>query len=149
MRILQSTGPADIHMDGARYHKRLAECVPSSNSGKDVLIAWLVSKGVDIPERSSKTELYELVKQNKIKVPYACNQIAVKYGHNLYYTPPYHYELQPIEEIWAVVKGEVARTSPHPNLLAIRNKLLYAFKENINSKFIVGNHLPKQKNIET
>ena len=42
------------------------------------------------------------------------------------------------EGVWAVVKGEVARSGPHPNLLAIRNKLLYFFKEKVNSQVITG-----------
>ena len=63
---------------------------------------------------------------------------ATSSDHNLFYTPPYHCELQPIEEIWSIVKGEVARTGPHPNLLAIRDKLLHAFKEKVTSKVIVG-----------
>ena len=52
--------------------------------------------------------------------------------------PPYHCELQPIEGIWSVVKGEVARSGPHPVLLAVRDKLLHAFKEKVTAKVIVG-----------
>ncbi|PKY40221.1 hypothetical protein RhiirA4_453544 [Rhizophagus irregularis] len=48
------------------------------------------------------------------------------------YTPPYHCELQPIKGVWSTVKG----TSSHPNLLAISDKLLYAFKKKITSKVI-------------
>jgi len=36
------------------------------------------------------------------------------------------------------VKGEVARSGPHTNLLSVRNTLLNAFKEKISSKVIVG-----------
>ncbi|GBC06068.1 hypothetical protein RclHR1_06600002 [Rhizophagus clarus] len=54
------------------------------------------------------------------------------------FTPPYHCELQPIEGVWSVAKGEVARSGPHPNLLSVRNTLLNAFKEKISSKVIVG-----------
>ena len=43
-----------------------------------------------------------------------------------------------LKGVWAVVKGEVARSGPHPNLLAIRNKLLYSFKEKVNSQVITG-----------
>ncbi|CAB4423131.1 unnamed protein product [Rhizophagus irregularis] len=54
------------------------------------------------------------------------------------FTPSYHCELQPIEGVWSVVKGEVACSDPHPNLLSVRNTLLKAFKEKISSKVIVG-----------
>ena len=63
-------------------------------------------------------------------MPFSCVEIAKRYDHQISYTPPYHCELQPIESIWAVVKGEVASLGPHPNLLSVRNKLLDAFKKN-------------------
>ncbi|RHZ83725.1 hypothetical protein Glove_88g18 [Diversispora epigaea] len=44
----------------------------------------------------------------------------------------------PIEGIWTVVKGEVACSGPYTNLLSIRNTLLNAFKNKINSQVIVG-----------
>lgn len=75
---------------------------------------------------------------NKEKVPFSCVKIAEQYEHEVNFTPPYHCELQPIEGVWSVVKGEVARSSPHPNLLSVRNALLNAFKEKISSKIIVG-----------
>ena len=55
----------------------------------------------------------------------------------VFFTPSYYCKLQPIEGVWAVVKGEVAKSGPHLNLLDIRNKLLKAFKEKITSKVIV------------
>ncbi len=36
------------------------------------------------------------------------------------------------------MKGEVARSGPHSNLLSVRNTLLNAFKEKVSSKVIVG-----------
>ena len=136
--LKEQYGSVDIHMDGARYHKRQIEQVPSSNAKKDAIIAWLISAGIEVPENSSKAKLYELVKQNKSKVPFICVEIAKRYNLNLFYTPPYHCELQPIEGVWSTVKGEVARTGPHPNLLTIRNMLLHAFKEKVTSRVIVG-----------
>ncbi|ETV98764.1 hypothetical protein H310_08831, partial [Aphanomyces invadans] len=32
-----------------------------------------------------------------------------KRGHTIVYTPPHHSDLQPIELVWAIVKGEVGR----------------------------------------
>ncbi|KAF0416261.1 hypothetical protein F8M41_007485 [Gigaspora margarita] len=42
-----------------------------------------------------------------------------------------------MEDVWDIVKGEVARTSLHSNLLIIRNKQLNAFKEKITSRTII------------
>ena len=52
------------------------------------------------------------------------------------FTPPYHCELQLIEGIWIVMKHEVAKATPHPILIYIRNKLLKAFTEKVSSKTI-------------
>ena len=136
--VLEWYGTAYIHMDGARYHKRRVEQVPTSSARKSVLADWLMKKNIPIPERANKAELYELVKYNKSEVPFACIEIARKYGHTLLYMPPYHCELQPIEGVWAVAKNEVAKSAPHSDLLSIRNKLLYSFNEKINSKTILG-----------
>jgi hypothetical protein len=131
-------GTAYIHMDGARYHKRRVEQVPTSSARKSVLADWLMEKNIPIPEQANKAQLYELVKHNKSQVPFACVETAKKYGHTLLYTPPYHCELQPIEGVWAVAKNEVAKSAPHSDLLSIRNKLLYSFKEKVTSNTILG-----------
>jgi len=136
--VEEKYGGVDIHMDVARYHKRRIENIPTSASKKSEIIDWLSRKEVVVPIDAYKAELLELVRQNKEKVPFACVEIAKQHGHRLFFTPPYHCELQPIEGVWAVVKGEVARSGPHKNLLEIRNKLLWAFKEKVNSKVIVG-----------
>jgi transposase len=135
---MEQYGAAYIHMDGARYHKRRVEQVPTSSARKSVLADWLIEKNIPIPEQANRAELYELVKQNKMNVPFTCVEIARRYGHTLLYTPPYHCELQPIEGVWAVVKGEVAKSAPHSDLLSIRDKLLYSFTAKVTSKTIVG-----------
>jgi len=90
--IKKRYGSVNIHMDGARYHKRRIKQVLTSNSRKNALIAWLTSAGIDILENSTKAELYELVKQNKANIPFKYVKIAREHGHNLFYTPPYHCE---------------------------------------------------------
>ena len=35
--------------------------------------------------------------------------MAEKYGHTVLRLPPYHCELNPIEMIWSLIKGHVAR----------------------------------------
>ncbi|PKY48010.1 hypothetical protein RhiirA4_463452 [Rhizophagus irregularis] len=69
---------------------------------------------------------------------YHKRRVEKQYEHEVNFTPPYHCKLQPIEGVWSVVKGEVARSGPHPNLLSVKNTLLNAFKEKISSKVIVG-----------
>ncbi|CAB5092983.1 unnamed protein product [Rhizophagus irregularis] len=130
-------GPVNIHMDGASYHKRRVENIPTSSTKKQEIVKWLTAHNISFSNELRKPELLELVQMHKEKVSFTCVEIAKQYGHEVFYTPPYHCELQPIEGVWAVVKGEVARSGPHPNLLSIRNTLLDAFKNKINSKVIL------------
>ncbi|PKC51707.1 hypothetical protein RhiirA1_447463 [Rhizophagus irregularis] len=104
-------GPVNIHMDGASYHKRRVENIPTSSTKKQEIVEWLTAHNISFSNELRKPELLELVQMHKEK---------------------------PIEGVWAVVKGEVARSGPHPNLLSIRNTLLDAFKNKINSKVILG-----------
>src|SRR4051812_33439918 len=114
-------------MDGASYHKRRIENIPTSSAKKQEIIDWLNAHDIAFSDELRKLELLELVKTNKKKVPFFCISIAEQYEHEVNFTPPYRCELQPIEGIWSVVKGEVARSGSHPNLLSIRNTLLNAF----------------------
>ncbi|RQM30280.1 hypothetical protein B5M09_012630 [Aphanomyces astaci] len=57
----------------------------------------------------TKAELLVMVTTSRDGPRYAPQLIATEYGHTLYYTPPYHPELQPIEIIWGIVKQKMAR----------------------------------------
>uniref|UniRef100_U9UV59 Tc1-like transposase DDE domain-containing protein n=1 Tax=Rhizophagus irregularis (strain DAOM 181602 / DAOM 197198 / MUCL 43194) TaxID=747089 RepID=U9UV59_RHIID len=136
--LYENYGPVSIHMDGASYHKRRVETISSSNAKKQNLIDWLNAHEISFSSDLKRPELLELVRINKEKVPFSCIKIAEQYEHEVSFTPPYHCELQPIEGVWAVVKGEVARSGSHPNLLSIRNTLLDAFKKKVTSQVIIG-----------
>jgi len=56
----------------------------------------------------------------------------------LFYTPPYHCELQPIEMVWGAVKNKVAGERLPPDVLSLRNSLLCKFQEEITSKVVVS-----------
>jgi transposase len=116
-------------MDGARYHKRRIEAIPSSSSRKQVMQDWLISKGIAFGDQETKAMLYEKIKANRQRVSYACVEIAREYGHALQYTPPYHCELQPIEGVWGVAKNQVgAEARPDDTAITVRNRLLHAFE---------------------
>ncbi|CAB4413177.1 unnamed protein product [Rhizophagus irregularis] len=140
--LYEKYGPVNIHMDGASYHKRRVENIPTSNTKKQEIIDWLNAHNIVFSDELRRPELLELVQMNKEKVTFACVKIAKQYEHEVSFTPPYHCELQPIEGIWSVVKGEVAHSGPHPNLLSVRNTLLNAFKK---KNYITGNHWVLEK----
>lgn len=65
--IINKYGPVDILMDGARYHKRRNEQIPSSSSKKQEIINWLTKKNIKCSDNLCKAELLQLVKNNKEK----------------------------------------------------------------------------------
>lgn len=102
-------GPTVFIMDGARYHKRRVDNVPTSGSKKTEMLDWLDANGIPYPDKSTKKTLYAIITAYKPdKVRYRTCEIAKKYGHFVKFTPPYHPELQPIEKIWAAIKNPIA-----------------------------------------
>eukprot|EP00644_Phytophthora_capsici_P002669 jgi/Phyca11/105545/e_gw1.11.658.1 len=63
-----------------------------------------------------------LVRANKPKPIYRVNEIARLFGHFVYFTPPYHPELQPIELIWANIKGHIAN-NPASTMDELKTKI--------------------------
>jgi hypothetical protein len=59
-----------------------------------------------------KKVLYEKIKQKKTPVVYKTDTIGNLHGHEVLRTPVRHCELNPIELIWAQVKGFVAKKIP-------------------------------------
>jgi transposase len=115
-------------MDGARYHKRRAEAVPSSNSRKQAMIDWLQKHEIECSPDDTRKTLYDLITKHKGKVPFACVEIAKEFGHEILYTPPYHCELQPIETVWGIGKNRVATQSRADDTgPMVRDRLLNEF----------------------
>lgn len=99
-----------IIMDNASYHNVLSEYSdPTKTCKKEKISAWLKKNGIPIREDCLKAELVEILEKLAPAPTYALDEIAIKQGHKILRTPPYHPELQPIETCWAVVKNEIAR----------------------------------------
>ena len=99
-----------IIMDNAPYHNVLSvHSSPTNNSKKEVISDWLKNNGVPIAEDSLKAELVEILQKIAPVPTYAVDELALKHGHKVIRTPPYHPELQPIEICWGVVKNSIAR----------------------------------------
>jgi len=56
-----------------------------------------------------KAELVIALKKIAPLPVYEVDEIAIKSGHEILRTPPYHPELQPIELCWGIVKNHIAR----------------------------------------
>ncbi|KAL4107543.1 hypothetical protein QTP88_017874 [Uroleucon formosanum] len=104
--------PSVIVMDNASYHSQLKDNFPKSNSRKAVVEGWLKNKNIEFSPLERLSELRERVKK---LIPmykrYELDEIALEMGHEVIRLPPYHCQYNPIELIWAKVKGEVAKNN--------------------------------------
>ena len=73
-----------------------------------------------------KKVLYEKIKQEKTPVVYKTDKIADLHGHEVIRTSVRHCEINPIELIWAQVKGFVAKSNTTFRLKEDVKELTYA-----------------------
>ena len=109
-RLLNSLEEGSIIiMDNASYHSTVADKLPSSKTKKDDIRKWLEDNEVTYDLSQTKAELLRLVAPYKSREKsYELDRIANEMGHEVIRLPPYHCQYNPIELIWARVKGEVA-----------------------------------------
>jgi len=105
--------PSLIQMDNAEYHKGYGSEVPKWNKlSKQECIEFLLSKGIEIGPLYSAIVLKTLVKDWIFaNEKYECVRLAEELGHKVLFIPPYHSDLQPLELIWADIKGKTCRNS--------------------------------------
>ena len=102
--------PSCIVMDNASYHNIVAheDKIPTSSTTKRAIQEWLTNEKVQFAPDCLKPELLSLVKsQNKPK-KFQVDEMILQHGHLCLRLPPYHSHLNPIELVWAKVKGTVA-----------------------------------------
>ena len=104
---------AVVVLDNAPYHnRRTADTIaPTSSSKKADMISWLTKEGVAHNPQSLKATLYGLVKAHKPKPRYVIDELAEEQGVLVVRSPIGHCELNPIELVWAQVKGYVAKNN--------------------------------------
>src|SRR5271156_4051810 len=94
----------------AAYHNTLANTsAPTRNCSKSRMLKWLDDNKVSCNPDCLKVELAEIIEKYAPEPTYAVDEIADRHGHDIYRTPPYHPELQPIELCWGILKNELAR----------------------------------------
>lgn len=99
-----------IVMDNASYHNILsATSAPTQICSKKRIIEWLERNRFPCNPDCLKVELVETLCKYAPEPTYAIDEIANQAGHEIYRTPPYHPELQPIEICWGLLKNEIAR----------------------------------------
>lgn len=91
---------------------RRVEKTPTMAWRKAEMQNWLRSKNIAFEEKETKAHLMEKVKTIKNDYQsYVIDEMAKAKGVTILRLPPYHCELNPIELIWADIKGYVARNN--------------------------------------
>jgi transposase len=85
---------------------------PNINQKKDFLQNYLTQHNIPFSATDTKKVLYEKIKHKKTPIVYKTEKIANLHGHEVLRTPVRDCERNPIELIWAQVKGFVAKTIP-------------------------------------
>lgn len=102
--------PSCVIMDNASYHNTVSEedKIPTSSSTKDAIKLWLRKENIPFNEGFLKPELLSIVKTSQKTRIFQTDKLIQQHGHVCLRLPPYHSHLNPIELIWAKVKGLVA-----------------------------------------
>ncbi|XP_027845356.1 uncharacterized protein LOC114125783 [Aphis gossypii] len=99
---------AIIIMDNAFYHNTKVEQIPVPSWKKENIIKWLQEKNIQVDNSFVKAELMDLVRKHKLPYDkYVVDELAKAENKFVLRIPPYHFELNPIELAWSIVKGYV------------------------------------------
>lgn len=119
-----------VVIDNAPYHNVKLNPAPTSNSRKQDIITWLEEKGIAHNPAMLKLQLYQLVKDNRDKyIEYKFDKLLTDDGHSVLRLPPYHPDLNPIELVWATIKGNVAKKNTTFKLNDVSRLAEYEFNE--------------------
>ncbi|KAF8911936.1 hypothetical protein BGZ58_005814, partial [Dissophora ornata] len=78
----------------------------------------------------SKPVLYALARKPEFALPLTTEVIAQRYGYHVLWLPPYHPDINPIEEGWGIAKGHVSyENSGSTPFNQVKNLLLEGFKK--------------------
>lgn len=115
--------PSCIVMDNASYHNVVAleDKIPISSSTKEEMKTWLIKENVTFDNNCLKPELLQIVRQTKRTKVYQIDKIILEHGHTSLRLPPYHPQLNPIELVWAKVKGRVAEKNTTFKMCDVQN----------------------------
>ncbi|EGD76267.1 hypothetical protein PTSG_00970 [Salpingoeca rosetta] len=103
--------PSLIIMDNAAYHRTLPPDTPVPGRMKKAdVIAALRARNLTVSEIDFSCELKDRLKlwvKNHVQPEVV--QLAEAQGHKVLFSPPCYSDLNPIELVWALIKGNVGR----------------------------------------
>ncbi|OXA46169.1 hypothetical protein Fcan01_18959 [Folsomia candida] len=129
-KILSLVPPKSVLvLDQAPYHRKRVEgtLMPNMAWLKQKIVDWVVQHDIRLPEgvesfhKLTKSSLIELAKSKPVKPKFIVEKLAEESNKDIkiLWLPPAHCEFNPIELIWAIVKGYIAKHNPGNNLNGI------------------------------
>ena len=115
VKLLQALADRNVQnalivMDNAKYHKSLPEGTPKGTWKKSRMIEYCVEHSIPHCTTELKSVIWGRLKKHIEKnIKPIIVTMAEEAGHMVVWSPPHHSDLQPIELIWANVKGAVGR----------------------------------------
>ena len=96
-------------VDNASYHNVQLNRHPTSNTRKGEILLWLDKHGIQHSSDMTKAELYDPIKMHKLQYEiFAIDRLLANHGHTLLRLPPYHPDLNPMEQMWGIMKTRIA-----------------------------------------
>mgnify|MGYP005854614081 CR=1 FL=1 len=142
--------PSLIIMDNAAYHCTYPEHVPKASScRKEELIAYCELRGIDFDESDTRPILKEKVSQHIAEEEeMECELLARAHGHRVLFQPPHHSDFQPIELLWAKLKGNIGRQySSNTTMAVLKQRLDEEFTKSLEWNNEVGGMIRASRKI--
>lgn len=122
---------AVILLDNAKYHKRLPSDTPTGRTRKPEMQTKCDEYGIAFHKDELRGALWAKLKEYlRLHVSPVIVRMAEESGHTVLFTPPHHSDLQPIETVWAIVKGQVGHQyTTETTFQQVRNRLNTTFDD--------------------
>lgn len=138
--------PSLIILYNESYHLAYGEGFPKCGKLKrSDVVEYLVDKNKKLMNMSVLKLNFQMKKYIRRKVKYECVRLSEEKGHIVLYTPPYQSDLQPIEIIWELIKGNMGRKySSGTTLDMVHTRLIKEFTEvSANGHVSIGKMIDK------
>lgn len=122
-----------IVFDNASYHSIVLNKVPTMSWTKKKIEDWLREKNIPFTDETKSELILKVAPYKENRKIYELDKIAEEKGHTVIRLPPYHCKYNPIELIWAQVKGKVGERNKSFKLADVQ-KLLHEELDNITAE---------------
>jgi len=129
---------AVIIMDNATYHKKHGKDHPRKGHKKETLVEAAQKRNIPVNASDTKAVIWENLEPVVRKELNVVEKMAKDAGHEILYSPPHYSDLQPIETVWAIVKGKVGKLYNNETTMKDVNQRLQAAFKNLSTEQVRG-----------